>query len=87
MTRRLLLVAGIPGTGKTTFCQCLHRNEGWIHLDIDWLGTSKPWPNEQLRQSWHEAISTNNPTNFVDACKRAGNVAIDWMFPVHCISI
>jgi hypothetical protein len=98
MTSKLLLVAGIPGTGKTTFCQCLQGNEGWIHLDIDWLtprplpqrgcatGTSKPWPNEQLRQSWDQAISTNNPAIFAEACKRVGNVVLDWGFPVRCIS-
>ena len=87
MTRRLLLVVGIPGAGKTTFCQCLQRNKGWIHLDIDWLGTTKTWPNEQLRQYWHEANSTNNPMNFVNACKQVGNVVIDWGFPVHRIPL
>jgi hypothetical protein len=86
MIRKLLLVAGIPGTGKTTFCRRLQRSGGWIHLDIDWLDTSKPWPNGQLRQSWYEAISTNNPSTFAEACKQAGNVVIDWGFPVPCIS-
>src|SRR6266568_3336978 len=86
MPQKLLLVAGVPGTGKTTFCQCLQRNEGWIHLDIDWLDRSKPWPNEQLRQSWCQAISTNSAAIFSEACKRTGNVVIDWGFPVRCIS-
>jgi len=43
-----ILVAGIPGSGKTTYCQWLEQQKGFLHLDIDELskenGTCLSWP-------------------------------------------
>jgi hypothetical protein len=35
MERQLLLIAGIPATGKSYFCRWLTREHGFIHVDVD----------------------------------------------------
>jgi cytidylate kinase len=77
---RLILVCGIPGSGKSTFCEWLEREKGFIHLDFDFL----------LReQGTQEKLSTIAPLlrsdldNFVSGVRKAGrSVAIDWGFPI-----
>lgn len=83
MASSVVLIAGIPGAGKSTFCEHLTLDKGWLHLDIDWLDRSKPWPNEKLRQAWNVAIQTGDPATFIRACKKFGNVIIDWGFPIQ----
>ena len=34
-----VLVAGIPGSGKTEYCRRLEREKGFLHLDFDELLT------------------------------------------------
>jgi shikimate kinase len=34
---RTLLVCGIPGSGKTTYCRWLAQQKGFDHLDFDEL--------------------------------------------------
>ena len=83
----VFLVAGIPAAGKSAFSEYLHRERGWLHLDIDDLvGRSKPWPSVALQQSWNEAIQTNDPAVLVQACRQTTkNVVIDWGFPIQRI--
>jgi len=35
MERNLILIAGIPGTGKTTFGNFLEKNYGYVHVDME----------------------------------------------------
>ncbi len=86
MGSHVVLIAGIPGAGKSTFCERFAAHKGWLHLDIDWLGRSKPWPNEKLQQTWSVAIQTGDPAIFIRACKEIGDVIIDWGFPIQYIS-
>jgi hypothetical protein len=32
---RVILVSGIPASGKSTFCRWLHTAKGWEHVDVD----------------------------------------------------
>lgn len=34
----LLIIAGIPGTGKSTFAAWLSESHGYAHQDVDWKG-------------------------------------------------
>src|SRR3989344_2387558 len=35
MKRNFILIAGIPGTGKTTFGNFLEKNYGYVHVDME----------------------------------------------------
>ena len=86
MANLVAVVAGIPGVGKSEFCrEYLQNKMGWLHLDIDWLGRSLPWPNDSLKDSWDTAIKTHDAGPLFNAFNFYGNVVVDWGFPVRCI--
>jgi hypothetical protein len=46
-----LLIAGIPGTGKSAFSRWLAENHGFAHFDVDWQSHQRPmedWLTEPL---------------------------------------
>jgi hypothetical protein len=78
-----VLVAGIPGSGKTEYCRWLEREKGFLHLDFDELLTGHGTEEklaliEQLRRTAEE---------FVFAISKQGKpIVIDWGFPLGSLS-
>jgi predicted ABC-type ATPase len=79
-----VLVAGIPGSGKTEYCRWLEREKGFLHLDFDELLTGHGTEEklaliEQLRRTAEE---------FVFAISKQGKpIVIDWGFPLGSLSL
>src|SRR6266567_4994235 len=63
----LFLIAGIPGTGKTTFGDKLATDFGFIHYDLEDMATLGLWDK--------------NPTEFVQMISRQKkNAVVTWGF-------
>jgi len=79
-----VLVAGIPGSGKTSYCSWLERNKGFLHLDVDELekdnGTVKKLA---LRDCLHHSAA-----QFLRIiAKMEQPIVIDWGFPVELLAL
>lgn len=71
----LFLIAGIPGTGKTTFGETLSKQFGFAHYDLEEPGTVNR--------------CATNPARFIDEIMQDGSrVAVTWGFvPDHAYSV
>lgn len=75
-------VCGIPGSGKTSYCEWLERQKGFLHLDFDQLlrglGT-------QTKLSLI-ALLQGNPDAFISRLSQEGQfTVIDWGFPLSML--
>ena len=82
MTKALKIVhvCGIPGSGKTAYCEWLKREKGFLHMDFDRLlkgdGNSKQLSLiQKLNRSVEDFIS--------EVFRRAKSTVIDWGFPIE----
>ena len=78
------LVAGIPGSGKTAFCQWLEDGKGFLHLDFDKLdrgdGTAdKLALYDSLRHSAERFLTV--------IAKMEQPILIDWGFPPQVLGM
>jgi hypothetical protein len=79
-----ILVAGIPGAGKTEYCDWLEQEKGFLHLDIDELskGNGAPIKLELLDCLRHSA------ERFLGViAKMEKPILIDWGFPAYLIAM
>jgi hypothetical protein len=76
-----LLIAGLPGAGKTTYCQWLRENHGYHHIDVD----SGADPDISNR------LGDDRPGAVVVTARRirdkGPNVVLDWGFPPPLLPI
>ena len=75
----LLLIAGIPATGKSNFGCWLEREHRYVHVDIE-----KPSRRQilGLDPAWTKFCQTNDVAEFVSALQALGtHVLLDWGFP------
>ena len=75
-----MMISGLPGAGKSTFCRWLVANHGYVHLDVDHLdecrellvllGDQRPGAADQI----------------VRLLRSMGDdVVLDWGFPPHLL--
>jgi hypothetical protein len=76
----VLLVAGIPATGKSSFCRYLTREHGFTHYDLECWPTG--WPAPELRDVWN----SSRPHFMSELRGRHLATALDWGFPPHCLN-
>ena len=75
---RNILVAGIPGSGKTTYCQWLEREKGFLHLDFDELSQEN---GTELKLALFDCLR-HTAERFLHAISTLEQpIAIDWGFP------
>jgi hypothetical protein len=85
-----ILVAGIPGSGKTSYCSWLEREKGLLHLDIDELSKES---GIDLKLELLECLrhSAGRFLKVIAAIEQP--IALDWGFPtallglVHCLNL
>jgi hypothetical protein len=78
--RTIILLSGIPATRKSTFARHLAREHGFAHYDLECY--PRGWPHPELKEAW----DTNRRTFIAEVCQQHDRVALDWGFPVSCIS-
>jgi hypothetical protein len=81
--RRIVLLCGIPGSGKTTYSRWLAQQKAFDHLDFDELlsGTGTP---TQLKLI---GLLKTSPRDFVHKLSRRAPTVIDWGFSLASIAL
>jgi hypothetical protein len=82
---KIVHICGIPGSGKTTYCEWLEREKGFLHLNFDRLfhgcGT-------QSKLALINILRQGPAARFVsELFKRGQSTAIDWGFPLTNLCI
>lgn len=81
----LLLISGIPASGKSHFGRWLEKEKLFIHIDAEKDGKIKKLG---LEQSWGYCFSHRNATPFLKAVQGLNNpVVFNWGFPVSCLPV
>jgi adenylate kinase len=81
---RIVAVCGIPASGKTTFCEWLERERGFLHLDFDQLLCGR---GNQLKLSLTDALRHESAKFISMISERGQSTVIDWGFPVMNLPI
>ncbi len=77
-------VCGIPGSGKTYYCEWLERRQGFLHLDFDQLLRGQ---GTEPKLSLIELLR-GNPHAFIARLSQEGHPAvIDWGFPLSSLPV
>jgi hypothetical protein len=77
--RCILLLAGIPATGKSSFGSYLARLHSFAHYDLECYPHG--WPHPELKPQWDSSRA-----RFVKALQKIhSRTALDWGFPVTCL--
>lgn len=80
---RLILLSGIPASGKSTYGEWLAREKGFIHLDVEHGVLQRAGLKELWDRIFTEGISV---APFIEGVRQfAVPVAIDWGFPPQCL--
>jgi hypothetical protein len=79
-TRTVILLSGIPATGKTEFAKYLARKHGYAHYDLECHPAG--WPHPDL----HPIFLQSRSAFVLELKKLHARVALDWGFPPSCIS-
>jgi hypothetical protein len=84
MNRRLTLISGFPGCGKSTFAKWLGEHKQFFHAEMERGGID----NDGLRPAWNEFVSGADRDSFLDQVfARSSNVVLDWNFPPNEVSL
>jgi hypothetical protein len=79
----LLLIAGIPGTGKSTFGKWLQTEQGFVHIDLE----TDHLDQMGLRKAWEAFWPSRDLSSFPNQLARLSKpVVLDWGFPPLLLS-
>ena len=75
----IILLSGMPATGKSTFARHLEREHGFAHYDLECY--PRGWPHPEMKGTWDADRSA-----FVGQVREYHDrVVLDWGFPVSCV--
>jgi len=82
---RVMLLTGIPASGKSVFGQWLEKSKGFLFLNVEHGALDRLG----LKAAWDGMFSgTGTAEQFVQELTRLQRlVVLDWGFPVHCLPI
>jgi len=76
----IILLSGIPATGKSTFARHLAREYGFAQYDLECY--PRGWPRPELKGTWDA-----NRSAFVEKVRQHHDrIVLDWGFPVSALS-
>jgi hypothetical protein len=77
--RIVLLLSGIPCTGKSSFARYLAHQHNFAHYDMECY--PRGWPRPELKETW----DTDRTLFIAQLRKYHHRTALDWGFPVACL--
>lgn len=82
MASRILLFAGIPASGKSTFARWLASEKGYRHLDVDFAEADfDEWMNKVRRSQWNGVIDWGFPPHCLDLVSSLVELGVEpWWF-------
>lgn len=81
----IVLLSGIPATGKSTYGRWLAETKGFVHVDVEAPGALV---THSLDVAWRGMFKTGAVRAFIDQVGQLGTeVAIDWGFPPTCLPV
>jgi hypothetical protein len=84
MAKPVLLISGVPGTGKSTFGRWLEERKGFMHVDMDFDGLKR----HDLETSWDQFLKDLSCDVFWRRLLEDRKpVFLDWGFPVRCLPV
>jgi hypothetical protein len=80
-SQTIIMLSGIPATGKSTFARYLAREHGFAHYDLE--RNPRGWPHPELKETWD-----SSQTAFLAQVRQCHDwVVLDWGFPVSCLAL
>jgi hypothetical protein len=76
--RVIILLSGMPATGKSSFARYLAHEHGFTHYDME--RHPRGWPLPELKGTWEKDRALFVP----EIRKHHHRTALDWGFPVRC---
>jgi hypothetical protein len=76
----IILLSGIPATGKSDFARHLARDHGFAHYDME--SYPRGWPHPELKGKW----DSDRPTFVAQVRLHHDRITLDWGFPISCLS-
>jgi hypothetical protein len=83
MSEPVLLVSGVPGSGKSSFARWLAENKGYLHLDFDHGDFEK----HRLHRLFDEFALSDSDQFVAELLKTDAPVCLDWGFPPRLLWI
>ena len=84
--KRIILVSGIPASGKSSFCRWLEAVKGFFHLDVE--NSQTDFQKLSLAQSFSRCVTIGTTETFLRDLEAVGKPAVvDWGFPPECLPI
>src|SRR5215204_99584 len=88
MSNLLLLLSGIPASGKTNFGRWLASEKSFIHYDVEHDQTSGRLAGAGLLRPWYACFQTGDALPLVEALRNSNRPIVwDWGFPVQSLPI
>jgi len=81
----ILLISGVPASGKSYFCEWLERAESFLHFDVEKDGRLE---QGGLKPLWDRCFTMGSPDPLVKALRALGSpVVLNWGFPPEWLSV
>jgi hypothetical protein len=84
VTPQRILVAGIPGSGKTTYCAWLEQKKGFLHLDIDELSRDN---GSQFKLDLFDELKHSAKRFMLAVSGIQQPIVVDWGFPLPLLDL
>jgi hypothetical protein len=83
MSKPILLLSGIPGSGKSCYGRWLAKNKAYLHLDLEHGDLEK----HGLERLWDEFWSSRSDRFIAALLENSCPICLDWGFPPRCLPI
>ena len=81
----IILISGVPASGKSYFCDWLERAESFLHFDVEKDGRLE---ERGLKPLWDRCFSVGTAGPLVKALRTLGSpLVLNWGFPPECLSV
>jgi len=89
MEKVQILIAGIPASGKSRFCEWVASAKGFVHVDMELLDhEAGSLQQTGLRNQWNAFCEGSDHDSFIRAIKgRESSVVLNWGFPPWMLSV